>query len=59
MRSQDLVLREEGPAAGTVTRWEWYASSLLSRGYFNNFKLTLCHTGRTELVADFLSLIHI
>ena len=53
MRSQDLVLREEGPTAGTVTRWEWYASSVLSRGYFDNFSLKLCHTGRTELVADF------
>ena len=55
MRSQDLVLQEEGPTAGTITRWEWYASSLLSRGYFKNFKLTLCHTGRSELVADFVA----
>jgi hypothetical protein len=55
VRSQDLVLREEGLTAGSITRWEWYASSVLSRGYFNNFKLTLCHTGRAELVADFVA----
>lgn len=55
MRSQDLVLREEGLVAGTVTRWEWYASSVLSRGYFYDFKLTLCRTDRKELVADFVA----
>ena len=55
MRSQDLVLQEEGLTAGTITAWAWYASSLLSRGYFNDFKITLCHTGRSELVADFVA----
>lgn len=55
MRSQDLVLREEGLTAGTITGWGWYASSVLSTGYFNNFKITLCHTGRKELVADFVT----
>jgi hypothetical protein len=55
VRSQDLVLREEGPPAGTLTGWEWYASSVLSTGYFNDFKITLCQTGRAELVADFVA----
>jgi len=55
VRSQDLVLREEGLVAGTITGWEWYASSVLSTGYFNDFKITLCHTGKAELVADFVT----
>jgi hypothetical protein len=39
--------------AGTVMRWEWYASSIVLKGYLDDFKLTVCQTGKDKLVADF------
>lgn len=47
------MLKEEGLMAGTVTRWEWYASSMITVGGFKDFWVKLCHTSRDKLVADF------
>jgi hypothetical protein len=47
------VLKEEGLMAGTVTRWEWYASSMITVGGFKDFWVKVCHTSRDKLVADF------
>ena len=53
MRSQDLVLSTDAVPAGTVVKWEWYASASVSAGTFNNFSLKLCHTNKTALTTDF------
>lgn len=34
-------------------KWEWYASSSVSAGTFNNFSIKLCHTKNTALTTNF------
>jgi hypothetical protein len=58
VRCQDLVLASElhPPKSNPVIpirRWEWFASSTIASGYFNNFTIKLCHTDRTALTTDF------
>jgi hypothetical protein len=48
-----LVLKDDGLIAGTVTRWEWYTSSLIISGVVHNFWIKLSHTSRDKLVDDF------
>jgi hypothetical protein len=50
-----LVLQSDGLPAGTVTRWEWRtgASKTFLAGYFDNFRLTLCHTGLGSLTNSY------
>jgi hypothetical protein len=36
-----------------VKKWEWYASSDVTAGSFNNFKIKLCHTSRSTLTREF------
>lgn len=58
VRCQDLVLwkelypRDNAPVV-YITKWEWFASTTLSPGYFNNFTIKLCQTDRTALTANF------
>jgi hypothetical protein len=47
------VLQSEGLIAGTITRWEWYVSSLVTAGYMKEFTLTMSHTGVEEMAPDF------
>ena len=58
VRCQDLVLASElYPTKSNpviiIRRWEWFASSTISAGYFNNFTIKLCLTNRTALTANF------
>jgi hypothetical protein len=53
LRSQDLVLSTDTIPKGTVKKWEWYASSTVTTGTFNNFKIRLCHSPRSALARDF------
>jgi len=59
VRCQDLVLWNELYPPGDnapvvyITKWEWFASTTLSPGYFENFTIKLCQTDRTELTANF------
>jgi hypothetical protein len=48
------VLKKEGLMAGTVTRWEWYVSSIVIYGGFKNFWVKVCHTSRDKFVPDFV-----
>jgi hypothetical protein len=58
VRCQDLVLSKElypwdNAPVVYITKWEWFASTTLSPGYFNNFTVKLCQTDRTALTANF------
>jgi hypothetical protein len=58
VRCQDLVLwKELYPTDNApviyITKWEWFASTTLSPGYFNNFTIKLCETDRTALTPNF------
>jgi hypothetical protein len=52
-----LVLRSDGLPAGRITKWEWKtgASKTFLAGYFENFKLTLCHTDLTSLTNNYVN----
>jgi hypothetical protein len=43
--------------AGRITAWEWRVgnSKTFLAGYFDNFKLTLCHTGVSSLTAGYVN----
>ena len=51
-----MVLQSDGLPAGRITKWEWKAgaSKTFLAGYFDNFKLTLCHTDRTSLAGNYV-----
>ncbi len=58
VRCQDLVLASElRPSKANpvieIVRWEWFASTTISEGFFHNFTIKLCHTDRTALTANF------
>lgn len=43
--------------AGRITAWEWRVgnSKTFLAGYFENFKLTLCHTGLSSLTNSYVN----